>query len=34
MSTAANLIETDDGYADREVSPTDLARMIADEVPT
>jgi hypothetical protein len=28
------IIETDDGYADHEVSLTDLARMIADEVRT
>jgi hypothetical protein len=26
------IIETDDGYADHEVSLTDLARVIADEV--
>jgi hypothetical protein len=28
------IIETDDSYADHEVSLTDLARMIADEVRT
>lgn len=28
------IIETDDGYADHEVSLTDLARMMADEVRT